>query len=84
MRLYNAKFDKDAGAKVLSLLDRSLPSNKKLLLQQLSRALLLWQNNKANWNSVMQVIDKIYSGHERRSSYASMQAARSSNHPAVA
>lgn len=62
MRLWDAKFDKDAGARVLSLLDRSLPANKKLLLQQLSRALLLWQNDKANWSAVMQVLDRIYAG----------------------
>lgn len=83
-RLQDAKFDKDAGAKVLSLLDRGLPANKKLLLQQLSRALLLWQNDKANWNSVTQALDKIYAGPERRSSYASMGAVRPSNRPAAA
>lgn len=81
MRLQDAKFDKNVGAKLLSLLDRSLPANKKLLLQQLSRALLLWQNDKANWNAVTQVLDKIYAGPRRRSSYTSLPAVMPSNRP---
>lgn len=83
--LQDAKFDKDAGAKVLSKLDRVLPAGKKLLMQQLSRVLLMWQSDKANWNQVTQILDKIYAdpAEQRKSSYASMKAVRPSERPSA-
>lgn len=84
-QLQDAKFDKDAGSRALSKLERALPPAKKLLMQQLSRALLMWQNDKGTWNTVTSVLDKVYAPAEpRKSSYVGMKAVRLSNRPAAA
>jgi hypothetical protein len=83
-QLQNAKFDKDAGAKVLSLLDRRLPSGAKLHLQALARALQMWQADKTGWNAVSSALDKVYAAQEpRRASYTSMRAVRPSERPSA-
>ena len=85
-QLQDSKFDKDAGAKVLSMLDRRLPTSGKLLLQALSRTLQMWQAGKAGWNAVTVALDRVYSieAPQRRTSYTSMKAVRSSERPKVA
>lgn len=59
-QLQDAKFDKAVGAKVLSLLDRRLPTSGKLLLQQLARAVQMWEAGKTGWNEVMRALDRVY------------------------
>lgn len=83
--LQDAKFDRDAGAKALSRLERALPANKKLMMQQLARVLQMWQSDRGNWNQVTQVLDKIYAdpAEQRKSSYASMKAVRPSERPSA-
>src|SRR5574342_300178 len=84
-QLQDSKFDKDAGARTLSKLDRVLPAGGKLLLQNLSRSLQLWQAGKAGWNQVTAILDRIYAqGEPRRASYTSMKAVRPSERPKVA
>lgn len=84
--LQDSKFDKDAAPKVLSKLDRVLPAGGKVLLQNLSRTLQLWQMGKAGWGQVTSILDKMYAMGEppRRSSYVSMKAVRPSERPKVA
>lgn len=83
--LQDSKFDRDAGSRMLSKLDRVLPAAGKVLLQNLARTLQLWQAGKSNWNAVTVVLDKIYAqGEPRRSSYVSMKAVRPSERPKVA
>ena len=82
-QLQDAKFDPAAGAKVLSMLDRRLPTSSKLLLQQLSRALQVWVSGKSGWNEVARALDRVYDAQvpRRVSSYSGMKAVRPSERP---
>lgn len=85
-QLQSSKFDKDAGAKVMSRLDRVLPTGSKLLLQSLSRALQAWQAGKGGWNQVSVALDKLYAaqGSQRHTSCTSLRAARAPDRSVVA
>ena len=82
-QLQDAKYDKAVAAKVLSLLDRRLPTSSKLLLQQLARAVQMWEVGKTGWNEVARALDRVYDSTvpRRHSSYSGMKAVKSSEWP---
>lgn len=82
-RLQSSRFDKDAATRVLSVLDRQLPTSNKLLLLNLSRALQAWQLGKTGFNAVALALDKIYQ-QPRRPSYSNRSVVGPSGRPRVA
>jgi hypothetical protein len=69
--LQNAKGDRDAAPKVLSLLSRNLPTSSSLIMQGVSRSVQAWVNGKVGWHVVSGALDKLYAGNpKRQSSYA--------------
>lgn len=75
-QIQRAKSDKGALSKVLSSLERKLPTGARLLMQNLARVAQAWQAGRVGFDAVTTALGRIYDSQvPRRSSYASMRAA---------